>query len=175
MADIFEYFTGLRGFHVYSNTVNWKPHIGQKVSFKREHNNTYDRFAVAGTTLLEGRIGAVTVGHIPRELSRYTWYAIQEGATFEATVHDTKAKPSPLIQGGLEIQIKVKVVWSQEEKLSILKAKVEDVNYPMTGEYNDDSKNILNEIGVHNEEDGDHDDEELEEDEEEQDLQIVDL
>ena len=82
MANTFEYFTGLRGFHVYSSTVNWKPHIGQKISFKRKHSNNYGKFAVAGKTLLKGRIGAVTVGHIPRELSRHTCYAIQEGAKF---------------------------------------------------------------------------------------------
>ena len=69
MANAFEYFTGLRGFGVYSNTVNWKPHIGQKISFKREYKNNYDKFAVASKTLLKGRIGAVTIGHIPRELS----------------------------------------------------------------------------------------------------------
>ena len=75
MANIFAYFTGLRGFHVYSNTMNWKPHIGQKIFFKHEHNNRYDKFTVAGKTLLKGRIGAVTVGHIPRKLSRHIWYA----------------------------------------------------------------------------------------------------
>ena len=32
----FEFFTDLRGFRVYSNTVNWKPCKGQKVIFKGE-------------------------------------------------------------------------------------------------------------------------------------------
>ena len=50
MANIFEYFTGLRRFHVYSNIENWKPHIGKKISFEREHNNSYHKFAVAGKT-----------------------------------------------------------------------------------------------------------------------------
>ena len=27
MANTFEYFTRLKGFHVYSNMVNWKPLI----------------------------------------------------------------------------------------------------------------------------------------------------
>ena len=110
IANTFEYFTGLKGFHVYSNTVNYKPHIGQKISFKREHNNNYDKFAVARKTLLKGIIGAVTVRHIPRELSRHTWYVIQEGANFQATVYDTKGKPSLLIQVGLEIPIKVTII-----------------------------------------------------------------
>ena len=47
------------------------------------------------------------------------------------------------------------------------KAKVEDVKYPMTGEYNDDSKSILNETGVHNDEDDDADDDVAHDDHEE--------
>ena len=64
------------------------------------------------------------------------------------------------------------------------KAKVE-VKYPMTDKDNDDSESLLNEIGVHNDEDDDaddaaaHDDEELLEVEEqyhddEEDLEIID-
>jgi hypothetical protein len=146
MTETFEFLTGLRGFHVYCNTVNWVPYTGQNISFKREHNNKHDNFAVAGKTLLKGRIGPITVGHVPRELSRHTWYAIQCGAQFEAAVHDTKARPSPLVQGGLEIQIRVKVVWPQVEKLSIYITKVEEMKYPITGEYVDDSKDILKEL-----------------------------
>ena len=85
-------------------------------------------------------------------------------------------------QGGLEIQIKVKVVWRQVEKLSMCRAKVEEVKYPMTGEYVDDSKEILKELGGLDEDDGDDEDDEelgeLEEDEngttEEHDIQIID-
>ena len=53
----------------------------------------YDRFVVAGKTLLKGRIVVVTVGDFPRELSRCTWYAVLEGAKFEATVYDIKTAP----------------------------------------------------------------------------------
>ena len=49
---------------------------------------------------------------------------------------------SPLVQGGLEIPIKVSVTWDEPKKLSILVAKVKEVKYPLTGEYVDDSKNI---------------------------------
>ena len=38
------------------------------------------------------------------------------------------------------------------------KAKVEEVKYSMTGKYNDDSKFISNEIGVHKDDDNDADD-----------------
>ena len=86
--------TWLRGF--YCTTVNWVPYVGQNILFKREYNNKHDRIDVAGKTLLKGRIAPITFGHVLRELSRhtwYTWYAVQEGAQFEATVHNTKARP----------------------------------------------------------------------------------
>ena len=145
MTDTFEFFTGLRDFHVYCNTVNWVPYVAYNIIFKREYNNKRNRFAVAYKTLLKGGIAPITVTHVPRELSRHTWYVIQEGAQFEATVHNTKARNSPLVQGGLEIPIRVKVVWPVVEKLSIYITKVEDIKYTVAGEYVDDSKEILKE------------------------------
>ena len=103
MVHIFEFFSGLRAFHVFSNIANWKPYIGQKICFKWKHNSTYDILAVAGKTLLKGRIVAVFFHHIPRGFSQYTWCSTQKGANFEATTDDTKAKASPLIQGRLDI------------------------------------------------------------------------
>ena len=52
----------------------WRPYVGQKLTFMREHDNRHDKFAVAGKIMLKGKIGLIIVGHIPRELSRYTWY-----------------------------------------------------------------------------------------------------
>ena len=69
MVNIFRYFTELRGFYMYFNTINRKIHIGQKIYFKRDHNNnynSYNKFAAACKILLKGRIGAVTIRHIPR-------------------------------------------------------------------------------------------------------------
>ena len=63
---------------------------------------------------------------------------------------------SPLVQGGLEIPIKISVTWDEPEKLSILVAKVKEVEYPLTGEYIDNYKNILQELGI---EEDDNDDE----------------
>ena len=69
MTNHFEFFTGSRGFLVYSNTVNWKPCKGQKVTFKEEHKNPYNKFAISGKTLLKESIGLIIIGHAPRELS----------------------------------------------------------------------------------------------------------
>ena len=114
--------------------------------FKREYNSKHDRFAVAGKTLLKDCIEPITVLHVLRELSQRTWYATQEGAQFEATIHNAKARPSPLLEGWLEIPITVKVVWPLVEKLSIYITKAEEIKYPVTGKYVDDSKEILKEL-----------------------------
>ena len=52
---------------------------------------------------------------------------IKEGEKFQATICDTKAKSPSLIRCGLEIPIKVKIIWYQEEKLLKFKAKIEEV------------------------------------------------
>ena len=48
------------------------PYVGQNIIFKCEYNNTHDKFAVAGKTLLKGRIAPITVGYVSRELSHHT-------------------------------------------------------------------------------------------------------
>ena len=88
MANHFEFLTGLRGFHIYSHTVNWKPYKRQKVTFKREHNNPNDIFAVAGKTLLKGKVRLVITGHVPRELSRYILLYIFAMAAFSVLFYE---------------------------------------------------------------------------------------
>ena len=62
----FEFTTGLRGYHVYKNTENWKPFVGQEISLKRELSNEHGRFAVAGKVLLPNKLARVVVGHMER-------------------------------------------------------------------------------------------------------------
>ena len=47
----------------------------------------------------------ITIGHIPREISRGAHYFIIEGGKITAKVCCTKRKPSPIEQGGLEIDL----------------------------------------------------------------------
>ena len=148
MADTFEFFNGLRGLHVYHNLVNWVPYVEQNIVFKGEYNNKHDRSAVAKKTLVKDRMAPITNGHVPREPSRQTWFEIKEWAYFEAMVRNTKSRPSPLVQGGLEILIRIKVVWPLVEKLLIYITKVEQIKYPVTGEYVDDSEEIFKDLVV---------------------------
>ena len=72
---------------------------GQQLTLHRELHNVYDRFAVVGKTLLPGKLAPLTVGHVPREISRYIWYALQYGAMITAEVKNVHPKKSPLVQG----------------------------------------------------------------------------
>ena len=109
MAKKFEFYTVLRGYRVYSNILSWKPYVGQKITFKREHNNSYNKFAVTGKVTMKGKIGLIVAGHVPRELSWYIWFSVREGAKFEDEVHKEKPMASSLVQGRLEIPLKVSV------------------------------------------------------------------
>ena len=75
-------------------------------------------------TKLPGTLAASILGHMPRELSSFIWYAIETGARITATLVSTQAKDSPLEQGGLEIRVIVKVEWENEINLQRLKKKV---------------------------------------------------
>ena len=82
----FKFASALRGFHVYKNTENWRPAKGQELTFHREFNNDFDRSTVAGKTLLPGKLAPSIVGHVPRELSRYIWYALRYGGIMTAEI-----------------------------------------------------------------------------------------
>ena len=105
---------------------------------------------------MKGRIELIIAGHVPRELSQHIWFSIVAGAKFEAEVHKEKPMASPLVQGGLDILIKVSVTRDHPEKLSVLKAKVKEVAYSLTREYVDDLKNILQKLGIEEDENDDN-------------------
>ena len=79
------------------------------MTLKREKNNEHDKFAVAGRVTMRGKFGWIIVGHIPRGLSQYVWYSILEGAKYEVEAFKKKPIASPLLQGGLEIPIRISV------------------------------------------------------------------
>ena len=51
------------------------------------------------------RTRPVTVGHVPRELSRFIFYFIQEGGWVTGTVATTTSRTSPIPEGRLEVPI----------------------------------------------------------------------
>ena len=81
-----------------------------------------------------------------REISRYTWFAIDGGANIRAHVVSTNTKRSPLTQGGLEIEIKVTVIRENKKNLKIFAEKVDSVQFNLGKPYQDDTKIFLHEI-----------------------------
>ena len=75
---------GLRGYHEYGDY--WRPYVHQPITFRKEQDNVHDNFAVAGYAKLPGRLIPSIVGHVPLELSRHIWYALEYGAIMNAEV-----------------------------------------------------------------------------------------
>ena len=56
-------------------------------------------------------VGWKTVGHIPREISRYVYFFIkQEGGKVNGKLNSLKYKASPIPTGGLEVPLSIKWV-----------------------------------------------------------------
>ena len=98
---------GLRGFHV-SKEI-WEPKAGDVLCCVYERNNQHDRYAIATTKLLPGRLSKVTLGHLPREIGRFTRFLLSRGADVFVTVKRAHFRRSPLIQGCLEIPVEATV------------------------------------------------------------------
>ena len=126
---------------------------------------------MAGKKTLPGTLAPSIIGHLPKEISRYTRYIIEYGAQVCAFVISTTHRVSPLIQGGLEIPIRVEIKLPYDEvndsNLNKYKQLLEE-NYrePVNGKYDDATDNILKDIGI--------DDEESEEDSDVEELYELD-
>ena len=114
----------------------------------------YSRVDYAGSMftksygILKSRLKPVVVGHLPREISRFTRFIILHGATVKVKVIDAKYRRSPLIQGGLEIPVEVEVQMesSSENQQALSKYKTliaENYQEPVNGKYVDATPDIL--------------------------------
>ena len=56
-------------------------------------------------------------GHMPREISRYKWFAIEGGANITVQVVSINTKRSPLTQDGLDVEVNVTVIWENKKNL----------------------------------------------------------
>ena len=53
-------------------------------------------------------------------MSRHVSYAIREGAEFSGMVKSVAPRPSPLLQGGLEIIITMTAKWQNSKGMDVL-------------------------------------------------------
>ena len=79
---------------------------------------------------LKDKLVSAVIGHIPREISRFTKLFINYGGRIEAKVFSSQYKPSPIPSEGLEIPLVVKCLIF-EERSTILKhlQKLINLNY----------------------------------------------
>ena len=108
----FTFDTGLRRSHEYKR--EWNPYIDQFLDFRKDWDNELNDFAVVGYARLPERTRMSVVGHILYELSRHIWFALDLGARLRGKVKSDQYRPSPLLQGGLEIHVTVIVEWGNE-------------------------------------------------------------
>ena len=116
-----------------------------------ERNNDHDRYAIAAAKLLPGRLSDSVVGHLPREISRYTRFLISRGGNVKVTVVDSKYRRSPLIQGSLEIPVSVCIeIDFTSKNISVMERykKLVNENYkePNNGNFDDCTKDILRDL-----------------------------
>ena len=68
------------------------------IQFAREEKIPHVRFPISGSAKIPGKWGRVVVGHIPQELSRHMWYALDSGAIILGKVISDKYNPLPLLK-----------------------------------------------------------------------------
>ena len=71
-----------------------------------------DQSAVAVKSIVGDENEASVVGHVPIEISRILFFALEHGCQLRAILADSKYYPSPLVQGGLEIKVDVICDWT---------------------------------------------------------------
>ena len=84
MATVIEakFFCGLRGYHIYK--AIWSPTNHELLVAKQETNNPHDRYAIAAYKQIS------VVGHLPKEILRFTWFIISHGASVTVKVVDVR-------------------------------------------------------------------------------------
>ena len=86
----------IRGYHVYKTV--WTAIPGEELEWRREVNNSVDRYAV-GVYKLDGTL----VGHLPRRLTTLVSLFLRRGGLAIYRVTGNRQYSSDLPQGGLEI------------------------------------------------------------------------
>ena len=126
---------GSRGYHVYRDTTWTNIALHQQVKVLKETNmlsKEIDPYCCKITIRWVNRIGEITVGHIPRELSRFVFYFIHEGGSVSGTVASLTPRISPIPEGGLEIPILMHFAHGNKNILvkmkSFVSAQVEKIN-----------------------------------------------
>ena len=143
------------GYHVYKETSSSNAKINEEVKVELETNTTSlstDPYTCATKIKNPYFNDWKTVGHIPREISRYIYFFIkEENGNVSGTLKSLKYKPSPIPSGGLEVLLLLKfsakdkcVVDTMEEfVLNFYRGNLSIDNNEYDDEYDDDYQAIM--------------------------------
>ena len=84
-----------------------EPIVGEVSKCCHERKTTFDRYTIAAMKHLPGQLTDCTIGHLPREIPRIIRFFSLRGGVVTVEVTDNKHRRSPLVQGGLEIPVKL--------------------------------------------------------------------
>ena len=121
----FESIVACRGYHIYKDTTWQKTRVGEivKVEVETNQNSTQiDPYACAIKVKNVFYDVWDTVGHIPREISRHTYFFLtEEGGQVCGTVMSVVYRSSPIPGGGLEIPLNL--TFKCNEATTVIKMK----------------------------------------------------
>ena len=108
----FDFPSAVRGYHIYQDV--WKPSMGESLVVEREHNNPMDKFTVK--VMRKGE----TVGHLPHEFSKISWYFLARGGSINVEVTGRRQHCKKLC-GGMEVPCLFKFSSSSKTTIGHLK------------------------------------------------------
>lgn len=117
--------------HVYRNT--WSPKIGQNLVVRQEVRNDCNPFTMPVEVNISGKLTNFDiVGHIPQKISLFCHYFVNYWGFIEARVQESKYRPSPIPNGGLEspITLVIKKGHSTREVFEKMESGVDANNSP---------------------------------------------
>ena len=142
----FDYIVASRGFHYYQ-MVSWHDlHIAQPVEVQygtELESLKVDRYACAVkkrplSSILINSL-AVTVGHVPLEISKFCYFFMQYGGHITGKVVDVKSRRSPIPSGGLEIKLQLTFTGQGEKIVKMRRLLIDAYSWDYTGQQADDS------------------------------------
>ena len=139
-----------RGWHVYGKTVWQSPRRGEKLEAEKESNQNAliaDPYSFAWTRNCPSKLWPDVVGHIPREISRFSYFFLNRGGSIDAEVHSARYLPSPIPKGGLEILLSVTFKIADENRRYLTRLiELINNNYDVPQQGDIDFENHANEL-----------------------------
>ena len=136
MAYSFTATVASRGYHVYKNSSWANVKVAEKVTVEMETKKSsleVDPYAYPIKIKNHFFDSLITIGHIPREISRHAHSFIKtEGGKVIGHVKSLTYRPSPIISGGLKIPLQLTFTCDDELRLDLMNGLVKslyDWNY----------------------------------------------